>query len=260
MSAEWIVFVNGQIQDTAGQGLANGKAQVCLRLDGGLLLCLRPEDTNAEGFFSIEVPENARCIVEVTMRALVPSTPRSTTYCNIPLTPGANTLEVPFPLVLHDLTPVANLPPVGDMNMSRTVTFDDGLEINFTPFDFYADYAELAAAKIDTSMSQGLCFLQGQPAVEALYAFSPEGTVEINPAMNKGPFSVRIPNSTNIPAGTQVKLFQLGGIGCKTPGGEEIKEAEWHEIGTGTVNMSGTHIESDPGSGLTCTTWLGVSR
>ena len=109
-------------------------------------------------------------------------------------------------------------------------------------------------------MAQGLCFLQGQPAVESLYAFSPEGTVEINAAMNKGPFSVRIPNSTNIAAGTQVKLFQLGGIGCKTPAGDEIKEAEWHEIGTGTVNMAGTHIESDPGNGLTCTTWLGVSR
>ena len=253
-TAEWIVTVNGTITDPAGNPLPAGLGQVCARVaPGGMLICLRPEEANANGQFSIVVPDSARCVDEITMRVIEPGTNRSTMYCHVDLPAGGNELVVPDPLVLYPTTPAVSLPPPGDINASRTVAFADGLELDVVPFDFFSEYSELAAAKVDVN-TPGLCFLKDTPAFESLYAFSPEGAID-----GTG-FDARIPNSTNLAPGTQVGIYILGGLGCKTPSGAEIPEAEWRQTGTGTVDGSGQMIVTAALQGVTCLTWLGVRQ
>lgn len=254
-SARWLLSMSGRVIDPSGAPLPEARAQVCLRLaPNDQLICLRPGSATADGRFTVPISEDARCVDEATMRVLVPSTHRATTYCHAELPPGVADVAVDAPYVLFPTVAAPNLPPVGNDREARDVTFADGLLLrDLVPYDFFAEYAELAAARVDPA-SPGLCFLSGSPPLEQLWAFSPEGTISA-PGV-----AVRIPNSTNLPAGTRVRLFVLGGLGCATPGGDEIAEAEWREFGTGTVDSTGAFIDSDAGSGLTCVTWLGIVR
>ena len=86
---------------------------------------------------------------------------------------------------------------------------------------------------------------------DGLWAFWPESAVD-----GVG-FPVRIPNTGNLAAGTQVDLFVLGGLECNLDDGTHVPEGVWSQYGTGTVRADGAVIESDAGSGLPCFTWFG---
>jgi hypothetical protein len=123
--------------------------------------------------------------------------------------------------------------------------FADGLEIDIVP-DRYtslnldpADYALLAATRLDDVASEQ-CFLAGVPALDGLYAFSPEADVD------GASFPMRIPNTTGLAAGTSVSLFVLGGLNTFIPPDDfQVHEAEWFEYGNGSVSAGGDVIEAE---------------
>lgn len=251
-AANTVSFVAGYVVDQGGRAVVGAKAQACLRLSpSGDLLCLAPSDSGMDGTFGIVVPDNARCATEVTARVLVPLTDQSTQYCHVELPDAGNAVvNINEPVVLFPTTRATDIPPEGDVNAARTVTFADGLQIDVTPASFFAageGYAGLAAGEVDP---EGLCFLDGQ-SLDGLYTFSPEGDV-----LN-GAYPIRIPNKGGLAAGARVSLFVLGGLDCHLADGTLVEEADLEEYGTGTVDEAGEFIVSDESGHLPCFTWFG---
>ena len=82
---------------------------------------------------------------------------------------------------------------------------------------------------------------------EAFFGFSPEGDIR------EDGFALRVANSTGLSAGQTVDLYALGGISC-TLGDDHIPEAEWRNVGSGTVDDAGESIGFDVN--LPCMTWM----
>ncbi len=253
----WVSVVRGWVAAPGGAPVPGAKAQFCVHtVPGDVLVCLRPATAGDDGVFTVEVPENTRCMSRAALRVLLPGTGKATTYCSVPLPEGEAVVRLEAPYVVFQTRPAVSLPPAGDDAATRPIAFDDGLVIDFTPEAFYSgggDYAELGGRRVPVS-ARGLCFLEGQPAPDGLYAFFPEGSFSGSGA------PVHIPNATGLPAGARVELNVLGGLDCRRPDGRIIPEASWEAIGTGTVSEDGARIDSDPGVGLPCLTWLGYRR
>ncbi len=223
------------------------------RLRDGRLVCLAPNDTDAEGHFEITVPVNTRCMGYGSMRVILPSANRATSYCHVEPREGDVTLSLDEPITLFETTPAEVLPPYGDPSMARTVAFEGGLEVEVVPdqlgFTFdEAKYNRLAGAQVDPS-DPSLCFLT-EP-VDGLWAFSPE----VNAT---APFVFRFPNAQGYDAGAAVDLFVLGGLDTTLPDGSSITETEWLRYGTALVSADGTIIEGNSRTnGLPALNWLG---
>lgn len=248
-AATSVSFVSGYVVDSARRPVAGAKAQVCLRTSpGDTLLCLMPADTESTGGFGVVIPDNARCVDDVTMRVLLPGASKVTSYCHVKL--GTETvLNVENPVVLFDTTPAVTLPEFGDGNMARTVVFADGLELEVTPLSFFGNYDALAVTRIDPA-TPGLCFLESPDQVDALYAFSPEDNID-------GTFPVKIPNDDGLAPGTTVDMFALGGLECVRSNGENIGEGDFELYGTATVDEAGEFIVSNEDGHLPCLNWFG---
>jgi len=185
------------------------------------------------------------------MRVLAPNANMSTAYCKMPLDPDEPDLQLSDTFVLHPTTVVPNLPDEGDRQAVRTITFAEGLELDFTPQDYFGfPYANLASTKIAPD-ANGLCFVDSSNNLEALFAFSPEGDV-------RGKFPMRVSNSTGLAPNTVVDLYILGGLNCTLEDGTHLEEADWHQYGTGTVSADGTTIDAEE-AGLPCLTWFGYA-
>lgn len=245
-TADWVTVVKGDLRVAGGGPLEAAKAQLCVRTPADVLRCLRPVDTCADGHFEIVVPEEARCVDHGSMRMLRPAGGYATTYCQLTIA-NPPVVSLPAALQLYPTTVVNGLPPVGDMAAARDVTFPGGLVASIVPNDTYVEYSELAAKKLGPG-DPVPCFLEGLPAPEGLWAFSPEGDIT-------GPGApLRIPNSTGLTPGSTVRLFVLGGLDCTLEDGSLVPESEWREYGNGTVSADGTVIE---GARLPCLTWFG---
>ncbi|MSP74273.1 MAG: hypothetical protein EXR76_19245 [Myxococcales bacterium] len=255
--AEFVSVVRGWVVASGGAPIADAKAQVCVHLAStGDLLCLRPGTSDAEGVFTVELPENARCITKVAMRVLLPESGRSTMYCPIDITGTVPVVRLTEPFVLFGTVPVVGLPPEAPEADARVITFDDGLEVDFTPEAYYSgggEYSQLSGRHVPAA-ARGLCFLGQSPVPDGLYALYPEGSV------TGSDFAVRFPNSTALPPGTVVDLFVLGGLDCRLADGTSVPEAEWFRYGAGRVSADGLRVVSDAGVGLPCLTWLGYRR
>lgn len=254
---EWIAGLRGWVVDETGAPVAGAKAQFCVRTEpGNMLICLRPSDTDAEGVFTVSVPVEARCASSAAMRVLLPGADRATNYCHVDLTSledGSVVLHIEAPVVLFDTERAWAIPPEGDASTSRRVIFPDGLGIDVVPSQFFGSgdgYAGLAARRIPAD-TPGLCFLEGQPPPDGLYAFTPEGDVF------EGQFPARFPNATGLAPGTEVTLSVLGGLDCTLADGSGVEEAEWRDFGTGIVSDDGQWVQTNPDSGLPCLTWIG---
>jgi len=246
----WWSAVRGWAVAPGGHPLGDARAQLCVHTADKRFVCLRPEEANAEGVYTIEPADEFRCIEKAAMRVLSPRSGRATIYCAIDLEQGP-TVTIPDPAVLPKLTPAVELPPEGDPEVWREVVFDDGLVVDWKPSLFYSggagSYAEVAARRIPTD-AIGLC---GEaPTFDGLYAFYPEATVDA-PG-----FGLSIPNVDEYPAGTKVELFVLGSIDCRLHNGTTVPEATWAKFGEATVSEDGAAIVADEGSGLPCLTWL----
>ena len=275
--ASWITTVSGKVTDEMGNPLKDAWAQLCLiacesdlttgarDCSSTISVCLPPADSIADGTFEVLVPEANRCLLEMTMRNLKYGEDRATMYCHLDLDGAASAYNVNESLVLYPTVPATNLPAEGDKEMSRTVEFADGLSLTLAPNNYYGDYELLAAAPVSP---ENLCFVDDPSTIDALYAFSPEGTAAVDFSNNSiKEIGVKLPVPANSMAspGDKYKLYVLGGLGCPDPqsmepGSNFIKEGDWELFSTGTVDMSGTIIESESGAGLPCLTWIKAEK
>ena len=277
MEASWITTVSGKVTDEMGGPLQGAWAQLCLiacesdmstgawDCSSTISVCLPPADSIGDGTFEVLVPEANRCLLEMTMRNLQFGEDRATMYCHLDLNNAESAYDVNESLVLYPTIPAPNLPAEGDKAMTREVEFASGLSLSLAPSNYYGDYALLAAAPVSP---QNLCFVDDPSSVDALYAFSPEGTAAVDFSSNTiKEIGVKVPVPANAMAapGDKYKMYVLGGLGCPDPQSMEpgtnfIKEGDWSVFSTGTVDMTGTMIESEPGSGIPCLTWIKVEK
>ena len=244
--------IEGTAVDEAGEPVEGARPQACIRVaPDGHLICLEPPMAAADGAFTIEVPEDNRCVEELALRLLLPGSEFATTYCEVEVDPEGGVLTLDEPTVLYATEPPTTLPPLGDEAAARTVVFSDGLELEVTPSElgFGVEYDQLAARRVPVDPAP--CFATDTAGLEGLYAFRPEGPVE-----GDG-FPLRIPNTTGLAPGTTVELLVLGGLETRLPDGTLVQEADFVPFGTATVDDAGEHIESDEGVGLPYFTWLG---
>ena len=248
-TGQWVVGVQGRVEDPSGTGIAGARTQICVLPVGGTLVCLLPPTTDTSGGFEAIVTDPmARCAERITMRVLLPGAIRATTYCELELTPTDAVIALADPIVLFDVERPACLPPEGDPTEPRTVTFADGLELVDLRPEQIRDYDQLAAARHELA---GHCISSRAPVGGFLgaHGFRPETDVE-------GGAAVHIPNATGLAAGTTVDLYLLGGLASSLADGTPVEEGEWARFGTGTVSADGAMIESDPGTRLTVLTWV----
>ncbi|MCA9543906.1 MAG: hypothetical protein KC613_05930, partial [Myxococcales bacterium] len=253
----WVGAFRGWVADQSGRPVPEAKAQACIIVEpGGMLLCLRPADADETGVYTINVPENGACMSSVAMRVLKPGTGLATIYCvedPAARVGGDQIIRTADPYVVYP-TDAAAVPAGADLNAPSTITYQDGLEVEVVPGRVFTTSATIQAARaraIDPT-DRGLCFLQGQPTPDRLYAFWPEAAIDGPGA----PF--KVPNDGGLAAGAQVDLFVLGGLECALEDGTHIPEGEWYNFGTGTVSADGAYIVNDAGSELPCFSWFGL--
>jgi hypothetical protein len=234
--------VTGWVIDSEGFPVEGAKGQLCVRQAGAdTVICLRPGDTDANGVFTVELPEANRCITGGTFRVLIPSTSNSTAYCHFDPSNDAGFVQVGDPFQLHPTDP-AGATGAGD------ITFADGLvlkDVDPEHLPFGEDIADLAAGRL-TSAAGDHCFLE--EAMDGLYAFSPEFNVPQGMA-----YAASIPNTSGLADGTVVDLYVLGGLSCVLDDETPVPEGELAKFGTGTV--MGDVIETN--DGVPCIGWLG---
>jgi hypothetical protein len=207
--------------------------------------------------FTIQIPADRRCLKRGGLRILEPRTGRATYYRPLDVF-GEPVVRLEEPAVLPWVTPAIDLPPEGDPDQARPVTFDDGLVLDVVPSLYYSltgSYEGFAGRRVPVD-AVGLTPTVAENLLEGLYAFYPEG--EMNNLGETSPgYPLHIPNATGIDAGAKVEFFVLGGLECYLLDGSPVTEAEWAKFGEGTVSADGATIDSDPGAGLPCFTWLG---
>lgn len=246
----FISAVRGWVAAPGGKPLPNAYAQLCVHTSNGTFVCLNPAPAGEDGVYTVDVPEDYRCLEKVAMRVLLPKNNRAISYCAMDPSAGP-VVRLRDPSVLPFANPATELPAKGDVNAPRDVTFDDGLVLEVTPSGYYSGtggYERLSGRRVDAE-AVGLC--DESIGFDGLYAFFPEGEIDA-PG-----FGLRIPNTTEIPSGETVDLFVLGGLKCELYDGTPVPEATWAKFGEGTVSDDGKTIVSDEGSGLPCFTWLG---
>jgi hypothetical protein len=252
----WVGAYRGWVADHTGRPATGAKAQACIITQpGDVLVCLRPNDADADGVFTITVPETAACTSAVTMRVLRPGTGQATNYCvaDVTDTGADHVLRTPDPYVVY-ATDAAQVPTIGDDLLAvKTIQYADGLQVDVVPDRMFptSGTIEQARARLIETDDRGLCFVDRAAPPDRLWAFWPEAAVD------GAGFAVHIPNTDNLPAGSQVELFVLGGLECSLEDGTHIAEGNWTPFGTGTVRADGAYIDSDAGSGLPCFTWFG---
>ncbi|MFN3201225.1 MAG: hypothetical protein ACE366_22685 [Bradymonadia bacterium] len=252
---EWVTEIRGWVVNDQGQAVSGAKAQACINIaPDGMLLCLQPADTRADGAYTISVNAEAQCMEKVAQRVLLPGSEQATSYDVATFdTVTDGIMRLDSPTVLYR-TVGGDLPPEGDGAAPRTVTFYDGLEVEVVPDRFFSSYDRLGVRRIDPEDAPGLYFLEDEPTPTAIYAFVPEGDVQGTP------FTVRIPNETELPPGTTVDLFALGGLNCTLADGEHVPEGDWERYGEGVVDAEGVYIVSEGESGgLPCLNWMGYA-
>lgn len=239
--ARWTVGVRGRvIALEGGAGVADARPQLCARVaPDNRLVCLVPPTTDAEGEFTIVVPEEIRCLERAAMRVVAPRQPLGAVYCPFALegTEPVIALEEAFAL---PATAPAEVPPEGDPAAPREVRFPGGVTLTLAPDALLgADaYERLAGGPVPVEATA--CFAEGRPLLGA-YTFTPEGTLAT-------PAAVALPNDAGLPPGASVDLYVLGGLDTRLVDGTPVEEAELARFGAGTVSADGARIVSDEAS------------
>jgi len=249
-SGEWVAAITGRVIDSRGFGVPAARPQTCVRVPGdGSVRCLMPPTADAEGWFVSLIEGDNRCMSEVAMRALLPDSRYGTSYSHIDLRPVDGVLHMDRAIALFELDPPATLPPEGDATSSRTVVFDDGLELDVVPDVLFGEYGELRARRL--SQSEFPDFAR-EAGLLGLYAFAPEYRT------GESGFAMRIPNNHGLADGDRLELLILGGLDTVLPDGRHVEEADFEVYGTATV--SGNMIVTDAGSELPYLSMVGYRR
>ena len=254
-AGQWVEEVRGWIVDETGNPLQGGKAQVCVHVSpANELLCLMPSDSDETGYFSIIVPEDARCMIDVALRSIVPLEEFAAMYCQMDFAQVGEdaVLRMTEPLVLYETRPALSRQEVTSEDEPHTVTLLGDLSLTVIPNTLYkVSYDKLLGRPVPVD-GPGLCFLKDQPPVDGLFAFYPEGDIVDSSA------GLRFPNTAGYEPMSEVELYVLGNLDCSVEGQEEgIDEAKWHAFGRGVVDASGMWVEKTSEGGLPCISWLG---
>ena len=95
--------------------------------------------------------------------------------------------------------------------MMRTVTFEDGLEVDIIPAELEGDYSALRGRRIP--LDRPPCFAEGlSMPLLGVWAFSPELAVTIPEEEENGGFVTRFPNVGGLSAGTFAQALYLEGF------------------------------------------------
>ena len=243
---EPVDVVRGRVIDALGAPVERARPQLCARLVGGdRLVCLMPPFTEADGRFEIRVPADVRCMRSAAMRVLVTGGSYGTSYCPLALAPAEGVLELAEDLELFEVER-ATLPPYGDPSTSREVPLGASLVVELAPESVgdEADYARLGAVRVDPSRS---C-VPAARALSGLLVAMPEKRVD-------APFRIL---ASDLPPGSAVELFVIGGLDTTLADGSVVPEAELARLGLGTVSEDGT-ITPEPSVRLPQLGWLGWS-
>jgi hypothetical protein len=243
---EPVDVVRGRVVDALGAPVDRARPQLCVRLiEGDRLVCLMPPFTNAEGRFEIRVPTEVRCMRSAAMRVLVTGGSYGTSYCPIDLAPMAGVLELSEGIELFEVER-ASLPAYGDPGAVREVPLGDALVVTLAPESIgdEADHARLGAVRVDPARS---C-VPAARALDGLLVSMPEKRLA-------APFRVL---ATELPAGSRVELFVIGGLDTELADGTVVPEAELARLGAGTVSDDGT-LTPEPTVLLPQLGWLGWS-
>ena len=245
-AGRWVVGVRGAIAETDGTPIEGAFAQLCARTaPDDALFCLSPAMSGADGRFTVVAPEEIRCLGRAAMRVLAPGRMFATTYCPVELAgSSAPVVEVGEPYELFSVD-AASAPLRDDETVVRDVVFDGGVTLSLAPDALVGDdYDELAGARVD--IADAVCL---PIAVDAAYAFAPEGPIETGA-------SVVIDNDLGLAPGAMVDLFVLGGLETRLSDGTLVEEGELAMFGTATVSADGTRIVGDSGAELPYLSWL----
>lgn len=248
-SGDWLATVAGRLQLDDGTPLDDGRAQVCLRdADTDVLVCLRPEASCPDGSFEVRIPESNRCVGNMVMHSFSFNGSFADTFCDVDVAgadPRADFSNDPW--VVYRTTPVANLPPVGDDTMARTVTFENNLSVEVTPERLFDGYDTLASVFLDGRPAEAPCFLGANDDYDAIWGFTPALNIS---GADGYPFRI---TDTGLTEGTMVDLFVLGGLECWLDAmpTSNVPEGEWDNYATVTVGAGGV-IEGN----LPCFNWF----
>lgn len=258
---EYVSEVRGWVVDEVGTPMPGAKVQLCVRVYAtGELLCIQPKDTRAEGYFSIAVPESARCMADAAFRALVPRVAFAPMYCHADFTDERSdaVLRLTEPLVLYQTRPVISTEDLGDSSQPHKVELIGDLALTLIPDDLYGPELSEIGGRALSADAPGLCFLhsstnpESDPQIDGIYAFAPEGDLTGSTA------AARFPNTAGYAAGAEVNIYVLGNLDCSVEGQmESLEEASWSIQARATVDESGMWIETVAGEGLPCLSWFG---
>ena len=257
---QYVSEVRGWVVDEIGEPLTGAKVQLCIRVYGtGELLCVQPRDTQAEGYFSINVPDSARCMSDAAFRTLVPRVDFAPMYCHADFSAERTdaVLRVTEPLVLYQTRPAISVEELGDTSQPHRVELIGELSLTLIPDDLYGPEIGEMGGRALSPDDPGLCFLhavdQGDhPQIDGLYTFAPEGD------LTGSTVTVRFPNTVGYEPGAEVDLYVLGNLDCSVEGQvESLEEASWSKQASALVDDTGMWIETLPDAGLPCLSWFG---
>ena len=243
---QWMATIGGVLQSDNGDPINDGRAQVCIRTPDGVLTCLRPKESCSQGEWEVLVPDNVRCVSSLVMHSFAFDRPFADTYCPLDVAGLDVRATLPDPVVLYEVTPPANLPPLGDGSQMRTITLGD-MEVDVTPDQLFEGYENIAAAKVPGTVSPRPCFYAATDDFDAMYGFTP--SINIDGATG---FPFRIGN-TGLMQGTMVVLYVLGSLDCQLDETFEsiVEEGHWEKYSTVTVGANG-----EIAGNLPCFNWF----
>ena len=251
----WLEKVTGKIVDKDGQPIAEAMAFVCMEGVEGISqgMCAPPERTDANGEFEVNITGVIRCNNGAAIRYM--KDPQTIILgCPIDLNCVDGHLNIEKPGILISM-PEPTLPAKGDETEVHTVTTSDGVTLDIIPSEM--SYSSLGYDGIriltwDFNAWGNTCFVDSNNPPDGLFALMPEVEIETTNGAH-----ITMPNSKNLPAGTIVDIFGLGGLDTKTHEGEHILEGEWVIVGKGTVSEDGSTVKTLQDNGLPFLTWVG---
>ncbi len=221
---EWVVGVTGRVLRETGRPLLGAYAQACLAVsDSDRRVCLPPGMTDDAGLFAVLVPEEARCVVDVVVRVVVPEQPLATAYCRTRGAVSGAVADVGGDVVLYETRAPIERAPLGAADARHVVRFADGVELDVVPSAIGEEnYPVLSARTLSPVEAERVCPGASSDAFDAVLVFAPETSV-----FREGGASLALPAAGR--AG--VDLFVLGGLGTVLADGSDVPEAEWVRFG-----------------------------
>lgn len=253
-----LTCVSGHVKDNAGCPVGCQSVVACT--EGACYFA----NTDATGFFTAPVERTGAHDLSIYF----PGSDHHSPFCLFTdLCDGAIRLCTEFVLYPAPTAGVAvppNLPPSESNPLPADVRVEaaDGAVMTlhagdelYLPFD-----AEpwMALSRFPTEEHLP-CFIDPARPPASLYVVTPIDVYVLEPGSRLAPVlrpaSLDLPNTTGLPAGSNVDIYILGGLHPQDAG---LLEGEWSRSVGATVSADGTRIQTADGEGIPYLTWFGV--